>query len=298
MKRWIIVFSLCYLFLSQHILAERMLPYFVSTQWLAEHLNDKDIIVLQVGFTRNEYKYGHIPTARFLWFNSLAPSTHDFSTEMPSLPDAKNVLEQLGINNSSKIIVVFAGQNVATTMRMLLALTYFGFGDHIALLDGGLEMWKLEGRTVSRETPEVKRTILSVKIVSDVITDADWIKQNLSNPRVTIVDARTKNFYDGNGGGIARQGHIKGAKSVVFNTVMDSTNKIKSAAELQKLFDSAGVAKGTTVVTYCHVGQQATLVYYVAKYLGYDAKVYDGSFEDWNMRDESYPVEKIETIKK
>lgn len=295
------IFAVLFLFTavsSSAAAAERSLPYFVSTQWLADHLNDNDVVVLQVGFSRNEYKYGHVPGGRFLWFNSLAPSNPDLAAEMPSVTDAKIVLEQLGITYDSKIILVFAGQNVTTTARMLLALTYFGFGDRIAMLDGGFEAWKSEGRTVSKENPEVKRTVVELKIVPEVITGADWVKQNLSNPKVTIVDARTKNFYDGNSGGIARQGHIKGAKSLVFNTLLDSTAKIKSVKELQHLFDSAGVAKGTTVVTYCHVGQQAALVYYTAKYLGYDAKVYDGCFEDWNVRDETYPVEKVEEAKK
>ncbi|MFA5834241.1 MAG: rhodanese-like domain-containing protein [Bacteroidota bacterium] len=278
--------------------AERSIPPFVSTQWLSDHLNDKDLVVLQVGFSRNEYKYAHLPTARFVWFNSLAVSNPDLNTEMPTLEEGKKALEELGIASDSKIVVVFAGQNVTTTTRIILALSYFGFAEQTALLDGGLEMWKSEGRPISKEIPHFIKTTLSLKIDPLVITDADWVKQNLSNPKVTIVDARTKNFYDGNGGGVARQGHIKGAKSLVFNTVLDSTNKIKSVAELQRLFDSAGVAKGSTVVTYCHVGQQATLVYYAAKYLGYNAKVYDGCFEDWNVRDDSYPIEKPESVKK
>ncbi|MBI2427285.1 MAG: sulfurtransferase [Ignavibacteriales bacterium] len=286
--------ALCFNLVFSFGISVRTVPYFVSTQWLSEHLNDKDVVVLQVGFSRNEYKYGHIPNARFLWFNSLAPSNPDLNTEMPAVAEAKNVLESLGISKDSKIILVFAGQNVTTTTRMLLALTYFGFGNQIGLLDGGLEAWKSEGRDVVKGISEVKRTSLTLNIVPDVITDADWVKQNLSNPKVMIVDARTKTFYDGNGGGVARQGHIKGAKNLVYSSMLDSTGKIKSKNDLQHVFDSVGVAKGTTIVTYCHVGQQATLVYYAAKYLGYDAKVYDGCFEDWNVRDDSYPVEKVE----
>lgn len=290
---WVALVMVCTL-----VSAERSIPQFVSTQWLADHLNDKDLVVLQVGFSRNEYKYAHLPSARFVWFNSLAVSNPDLNTEMPTMEEGKKVLEELGIAPDSKIVVVFTGQNVTTTTRIILALSYFGFAERTALLDGGLEMWKSEGRPVSKEMPQVKKSTLTIKLDPSVITDADWVKQNLANPKVTIIDARTKNFYDGNGGGVARQGHIKGAKSLPFSAILDSTNKIKSIAELQKIFDSTGIAKGTTVVTYCHVGQQATLVYYAAKYLGYDAKVYDGCFEDWNVRDDSYPIEKPESVKK
>jgi thiosulfate/3-mercaptopyruvate sulfurtransferase len=217
---------------------------------------------------------------------------------MISLEEGKKVLEELGITRHSRIILVFTGQNVTTTTRMFLALSYFGLGDQTALLDGGLETWKNEGREISKEMPVVKKSSLQITAHPSVITDVEWVKQHLSSPAVSIVDARTKNFYDGNGGGIARQGHIVGAKNIVYNTLMDSTNRIKSVTELQSLFDSAGVAKGNKVISYCHVGQQATLIYFAAKILGYEASVYDGSFEDWNVRDDSYPVEKSEAIKK
>lgn len=293
MKRWLCMVMIYCLFASFLFSGERTIPFFVSTQWLSEHLNDNDVVTLQVGFSRNEFKYAHVPNARFVWFNSLAVSTPDLSTEMPTVKEAKKVLEELGVAQNSKIVLVFTGQNVTTTTRIVLALSYFGFGNQTAFLDGGLEMWKKEGRPISKETPVVKKTTLTLKINPSVLTNADWVKDHLSSPNVTIVDARTKNFYDGFGGGVARQGHISGAKSLPYTTIVDSTNKIKPVNELQKLFDNSGIPKGNTIVIYCHVGQQATLVYCAAKYLGYDVKVYDGCFEDWNMRDDSFPVEKL-----
>lgn len=298
MNRLIILVILCCSFITSLYSAERAIPFFVSTQWLSEHLNDKDLVVLQVGFSRNEYKFAHLPTSRFVWFNSLAVSNPDLNTEMPGIEEGKKVLEELGIAQNSKIVVVFTGQNVTTTTRIILALSYFGFAEQTSLLDGGLEQWKSEGRPISKESPVIKRTTLTLKVDPSVITNADWVKDHLASADITIVDARSKNFYEGNGGGVARQGHIKGAKSLPFSSFVDSTNKIKSISELQKIFDDAGIAKGNTLVTYCHVGQQATLVYYAAKYLGYNAKVYDGCFEDWNVRDDSYPVEKPEPVKK
>jgi len=272
--------------------AERPIPYTVSTQWLAEHLQDKDLVILQTGFSRNEFAYAHIPYARFLWFYALAPVTPDLNTEMPAPKEAAKALAELGITDRSRIVLVFTGQNVATTTRMFLALSQFGYGERTALLNGGLEAWKNEGREIVKGVLPVQRTAPKAAVAASVITDAEWVKRHLRDTTVTIVDARTKNFYDGNGGGIARQGHIAGAKSLVFNSLLDSTNRLKPIEELQRLFNEAGIAKGTTVVSYCHVGQQATVVYFAAKLLGYDAKVYDGSFEDWNVRDESYPVEK------
>jgi thiosulfate/3-mercaptopyruvate sulfurtransferase len=283
--------------LSLHA-TERAIPYFVTTQWLADHSNDSDLVILQTAFSKKEYQFAHVPGARFLWFSWLAPNTPDLSTEMPELNDAKNILEQLGISEHSRIVIVFGGSNVTTTTRMLLAFSYFGFGDRVGILDGGFEMWKSEKRPISKDAPKIRRTSLQISVRPEVITSADWVKAHLASPNVAIIDARLKNFYDGNGGGVARTGHIKGARNIPFTTLVDSTNRILPIMELQKLFDGAGVKKGDTVVTYCHTGQQATLVYTAARYLGYHAIVYDGCFEDWNVRDDSYPVEKTEKEKK
>lgn len=272
-------------------------PLFVSAQWLADHLQDPGLVVLHVGFSRPEYRLGHIPGARFLWYDWLAISTPDASTEMPSVTQADTVLEMLGISDSSTIVLCFAGSNLTTTTRMLLALTYVGFGEQTSILDGGLEQWKAGKRPVSTETPAVPRTSLALHERPAVIVTADWLKDNLNNPAVAIIDARDRRFYEGTGGGIARSGHIKGAQSIPFSSLVDSTNRLKAPAILQELFAEAGIKQGMTVVTYCHVGQQATLVYAVARQLGYDSAVYDGSFQDWNLRGEEYPVEKAAPLK-
>jgi thiosulfate/3-mercaptopyruvate sulfurtransferase len=279
-----------FLFAVSHAWAERTLPVFVSGRWLSERLSDRDLVVLHVGFNKNEYRLGHIPGARFLWYNSLAVSTPELSTEMPSLEQADSVLENLGISERSRIILYFTGANITTTTRMLLAFSYFGFEDQVSVLDGGFEAWKKGDYPVSTDEPDIKRSSLELRLRPSMITDADWVKDHLSDPSVVIVDARTRGFYDGIGGGVKRQGHIKGAVSIPYTALLDSTTKLKDVAVLKQLFEDAELRKGKRIVTYCHVGQQATLVYAVARLLGYDSTVYDGCFEDWNFRGDEYPV--------
>ena len=114
--------------------------------------------------------------------------------------------------------------------------------------------------------------------------------EDLASPSVTIIDARGAQYYEGKSGGIPRAGHIPNAVNIPFTTVMDSTAKMLDRETLKQMFLKAGVKPGNHVVTYCHVGQQATLLYFVARYLEYNARLYDGSFEDWSGKEE-LPVE-------
>ena len=120
------------------------------------------------------------------------------------------------------------------------------------------------------------------------MVDAAWVNANLNKPGVMILDARAQKFYSGaEAGQMPRGGHIPSAKNIPFSSLVeDPTNKFKSVAALRELFNTAGVKQGDSVTTYCHIGQQASLLYFVARYLGYEAHLYDGSFEDWSRRPE------------
>ena len=126
-----------------------------------------------------------------------------------------------------------------------------------------------------------------------LVVDAAWVSANLTRSGVAILDARDGKFYDGTEKGMMpRAGHIPSAKSIPFGSLIEnSTHKFKSRDALRQIFSTAGVKQQDSVATYCHIGQQASLLYFVARYLGYDAHLYDGSFQDWSNRSE-LPVEK------
>ena len=291
----IIVLGICLFLFTSNVLAERPLPLLVSTAWLSDHLNDADLVVLHVGYSRPEYREaGHIPGARFLWYNWLVISTPDLSTELPPLTQADTVLESLGITFSSKIVLCFTGTNIIAATRILLTLSYFGFQDQVALLDGGFDAWKAAQKPISKEQPLFKRTSLTLTPHPEFVVDAAYVQSHLRSAGCSVVDARARNFYDGKAGGIVRAGHVAGAKSIPYSAIIDSTIKMKDITTLKKLFDDEGIKEGGTIVTYCHSGGQATLVQFAARLLGYKTSLYDGSFDDWSWKDETYSVEKTE----
>jgi len=261
----------------------------VSADWLWKHRNDKNLVILHSGWTRANYKTEHIPGARFLWLSGFTEGTMDLSTELPDPEKAQSMLRDLGISGNSTIVVYFEGQNVTMTARMIMTLTYYGLSD-VNFLDGGLDAWKRAGHPVEKGIPSITKSTYTVHVTPGVVTNAEWVKAHLSDPTVTVIDARSTRFYEGNGGGLPRPGHIPGAVNIPYSSVADSTNMLFPADTLKAMFLKAGVKPGSKVVTYCHVGQQASLLYFVSRYLGYDAQLYDGSFEDWSSR-EDLPVD-------
>jgi thiosulfate/3-mercaptopyruvate sulfurtransferase len=256
----------------------------VSTAWLQEHLHDPSVVIVHVGTNRREYRDGHIVGAQFLWTQALSYSDPDLTLELPSKAQADSVLKKLGISEKSHIILCFDGNNVTPTTRIFFTLDYLGLGDQVSLLDGGLDAWKADGGPIALETPGTAHGSFVPAPKANLVVTSDWLNDNLNNPAISIVDARAAQYYSGNGGGMPRVGHIPNAVNIPFSSLVDSTNKLKDPTSLRRIFQQAGVKPGSRVISYCHIGQQATMVYFAARYLGYDAQVYDGSFEEWSGR--------------
>ena len=268
----------------------------VSTDWLAKHLQDDSLVLLQVG-EKEEYTAGHIPRAQFISTADLSlPRGEGLSLQMLPAIQLQAVLEKYGISNNSRVVVYFGKDWVTPTARVFFTLDYVGLGEHTSILDGGLPAWRAEGRTITTDVITPKPGKLTTKPKSELIVDSTWVNNNLKKDGVKILDARAPQFYTGaEVGRMPRGGHIPGAVSIPFSVLVEEpNNKLKSAEALQQLFNTAGAPRGTTVATYCHIGQQASLLYFVARYLGYDAHLYDGSFEEWSRKAE-LEVEKSAT---
>jgi thiosulfate/3-mercaptopyruvate sulfurtransferase len=265
----------------------------VSTEWLAKHLNDNSLVLLQVG-KKEEYAAAHIPGAQFIQTADIStPRGQGLTLELPPVNQLKTAFENLGVSDKSRIVIYFSKDWVTPTARVFFTLDYLGLGDRTSILDGGLPVWRAEGREVTAAMKAPVEGRLTPRPNPKLVVDAAWVRSNLKQPGVMILDARAPKFYTGEEvGRMPRGGHIPGAKNIPFSSLVeDGDNKFKSPTTLRQLFATAGVNQRDSVTTYCHIGQQASLLYFVARYLGYDAHIYDGSFEDWSNQKE-LPVEK------
>jgi thiosulfate/3-mercaptopyruvate sulfurtransferase len=260
----------------------------VSTVWLAGHLQDPNLVILSIG-QKSEYDRGHIPGALYLEYAAtrLAKSPMNLTFELPPVADLVEVFGHLGVTNDSHIILYFSNDTVSPTTRVFLTLDALGLGPQTSILDGGFPAWQSEGRPVSTEARLVIRGHLDSCPQNDVIAGIDYVRANLHRSGVAIVDARDLEYYTGASHRDGqRAGHIPGARGLTYSTLLDGSGKFRPPDVLAAMFRDAGIQPGDRVVSYCHIGQQATVVYFVARYLGYDARLYDGSWEDWSAHTE------------
>ncbi|HUF25295.1 MAG TPA: rhodanese-like domain-containing protein [Vicinamibacterales bacterium] len=288
MRTFVTVFAVSVTFLVAIPSAAGAQSLLVSTAQLADRLNDPKLVILHVG-EKAGYDTAHVPGARFADVRTgLHTREQDLNLQMLPPDVLRERLAALGISDDSHIVIYQAGGWFTPATRLMLTLHWAGL-DNVALLDGGLEAWTRETRPVTAEVPAQQVGVLSPLKVRPVVADAEFVQAHLGRAGFAIVDARTSAFYDGTqtGGNAAnphKTGHIAGALSLPFSTVTTGDGLMKSPEELRALFTAAGVKPDDTVVTYCHIGQQATGVLFAARLLGHRVVLYDGSFEDWSRR--------------
>ena len=260
----------------------------VSTSWLASHWKDSNVVILAIG-AKADYDAGHIPSSQYLEYTEVAvKGENGLSAELPPMGKLGEVFAKYGVSNDSRVVIYRLKDTLTQAARVLVTLDAMGLGKNTSMLDGNLATWTGEGRPATTEVPVLKAGKLEPCAQSDVITDLEFVKSNLHQSGVRILDARAPRIWSG---ADARPGmpagHIQGAGNVYFNDLVDdASGKFKSADEMQQRFRAAGVKAGDRVVTYCFIGQQASALYFASRYLGYDTRLYDGSWEEWTKHPE------------
>jgi thiosulfate/3-mercaptopyruvate sulfurtransferase len=265
-------------------------PILVDPVWLKDHLNDPDLVLLQVNSLDMDYAKEHIAGARFLWTGWLAPNTPQGSFNAPDTKAATEILQQLGISNDSHVVLCHASNEVTPTARMFLTLENLGLRGQVSFLNGGLEAWKKAGYPTTKDIPLVKKSKFVAK-PAGLLVDKDYVLKTLKGSSGVVVDARVKDVYDGAPTGYPRDGHIAGAVNIPFTDMVDANNMFKPGDQLLTYFNPVVPDKGKELVAYCFIGQTASAVYLAGRILGYEMKLYDGSMQEWS-RNEALPMEK------
>jgi thiosulfate/3-mercaptopyruvate sulfurtransferase len=267
----------------------------VSTDWLARHVNDRTIVVLQVVHDSTDFRMGHIPGAREVDYASFTTTRDSIGTELPSIAELQLVFERLGVSDDSHVII-YTGMTGMAPMasRAFLTLDYLGLR-RVSLLNGGLARWRSEGRPVSTETSRVSTGHLTPRPRA-VVVDANWVNARTGKKGFAFIDTRTTPEYLGTGerGGLRSEGHVAGARQLEWQQLFANADSslFLEPKDIATLYAQRS-APGDTVVTYCLVGYRASMTYFGARLSGLPVRLYDGSYQDWARR--RLPVRKGET---
>jgi thiosulfate/3-mercaptopyruvate sulfurtransferase len=266
-------------------------PVIVLPEWLHQHLKDPGRVVLYTGFViRADFNREHIEGSRFLWPDWLAPDTPEGNMNATDLETATRVLQELGINKDSRVVICHKGSDVTIAARMFMTLEHLGLEGRVSFLNGGIEAWKRAGYPVTDQPSAFKKGNFTATNNRKIV-DKTYVLKALQDQSSVVVDARVKRFYDGDPTGNPRDGHITGAMNIPYPDMIDSLNSFKTPEQLGMNFNKVLPGKEKEVVVYCFIGQTACVDYLVGRSLGYRMKVYDGSMQEWS-RDPVLPMEK------
>ena len=260
----------------------------VSTEWLASHLDSPELTIVDASWHmpasgrsgREEYLQAHIPGARFLDIDDISDRSSGLPHMLPNAAEFGAAMERVGIARENRV-VVYDNSPVRTAARGWFMLRHFGARE-VAILDGGLHKWVAEGRPIEGGEPPRRKARFDAEQRDEIVTKPQLLGGELQTP---LLDARGKGRFEGSEAdprpGVA-PGHIPGARNLPFSALYNDDGTFKSAGEVKRLFDAAGIDPSKPFVATCGSGVTANSLIFAAHLLGNDAtRLYDGSWSEW-----------------
>jgi thiosulfate/3-mercaptopyruvate sulfurtransferase len=276
---------------------EKIYPYpmgdgkvrWVSADWLENHLEKDDLMVLDVQPNVHDYIKEHISGAVYLSEEVLRGPSNGLPVCYVPPEAIQPILCGAGLKNDVPVVVYSSrgafrcrGDGLEQTI-MAYSLARFGH-NKIYVLDGGLDKWKEENRPLTKSFPKGEESSFKAKVRREYFVDYEEFKQMKDRDDVIVLDNRPPEIYEGQGPW-TKLGHIPGAINLPWITLMDNNNKrlLKTDEEIQSIVKEHNITQNKTIVCYCGTGREATNAFILFKwYLTYPrVKIYEGSYTEW-----------------
>jgi thiosulfate/3-mercaptopyruvate sulfurtransferase len=268
----------------------------VSTDWLAAHLKDPDLRVLDASWhmpdqgrdARAEYAAAHIPGARFFDIDDISDHRSNLPHMAPPVEKFISRMRAMGVGDGHQV-VVYDSTGLFSAARVWWTFRLMGKTD-VAVLDGGLPKWQAEGRAVEDMPPVLRDRHMTVSRQNHLVKDVTQVAQAAKLGLAQIIDARGAARFRGD---VAeprpglRAGHIPGSRNVPFATVLNPDGTLKSPADLLAVFIQAGIDLDKPAITTCGSGVTAAILSLALERIGHrNHALYDGSWSEWGMYDD------------
>ncbi|MFS4580978.1 3-mercaptopyruvate sulfurtransferase [Phaeobacter sp. C3_T13_0] len=263
----------------------------VSTDWLAAHLKDPDLRILDASWymphegrdPKAEYDNVHIPGARFFDIDDIADNRSDLPHMVPPVEKFMSRLRAMGVGDGHQV-VVYDGMGLRSAARVWWLFRLMG-QTNIAVLDGGLPKWQSEGNPVEDLPPVIRDRHMTVRVQNHLLRDVTQVSSAAKLGDHEIIDARAAERFQGNvpepREGL-RSGHIPGSKNLPYTYLLNGDQTMKSPDELRAALYNAGVDLSKPAITTCGSGVTAAVLSLAMERIGKtDHSLYDGSWTEW-----------------
>ncbi len=265
----------------------------VSTGWLAAHLTDPDLRILDASWYlpdmgrdgRAEYNTAHIPGARYFDIDEVSDARSSLPHMAPPPEKFVSRMRAMGVGDGHQV-VVYDGMGLFSAPRVWWLFRLMGKTD-VAVLDGGFAKWQVEGHPVEDLPPMMRDRHITVTLQNHLVRDVTQVAAASKLRDHEILDARSPGRFRGaepeprEG---LRSGHIPGSKNLHYRTLVKDDGTMKAPDALRAVFDAAGVDLSKPVISTCGSGVTAAIIDLALERIGHDRhSVYDGSWSEWGM---------------